>query len=103
MGAVGSCILALLEHPEVLKKAHEEIDRVLKPGHLPDFDDEPSLPYVTAVVKESMRWSVTAPLGRISHPCFLPRRNRWFLKPCLILVLLRMNIKDTEYRRAQSF
>ncbi|KAF8908618.1 cytochrome P450 [Gymnopilus junonius] len=68
MGAVASCLLALLNHPSVLKKAQEEIDRVIKPGHLPDFDDEPSLPYVAAVVKESMRWRPTAPLA-LPHTC----------------------------------
>jgi len=63
MGALGSAIIALLNHPEVLKKAHKEIDRVMMPGKLPDFNDEPSLPYVTAIVKETMRWRPTTPLG----------------------------------------
>ena len=62
MAAVANCILALLNHPEVLKKAYEEIDRVVKPGHLPDFDDQESLPYISAIVKESARWKDTAPL-----------------------------------------
>ena len=34
------------------------------PHRLPDFQDRPSLPYVNAVVKESMRWHLIAPLGR---------------------------------------
>ncbi|KAF8954906.1 cytochrome P450 [Flammula alnicola] len=63
MGAVATCILALLNHPEVLKRAHEEIDRVVKPGTLPTFSDESSLPYITAIVKESMRWRPTTPLA----------------------------------------
>ena len=63
LASIGICILALLNHPEVLKKAQAEIDSVLKPGTLPDFDDEALLTYVTAVVKESMRWSDTVPLG----------------------------------------
>ncbi|KIM42409.1 hypothetical protein M413DRAFT_18664 [Hebeloma cylindrosporum] len=63
MGAVATAIIALMNHPEVLKKAHEEIDKVIKPGKLPDFADEPSLPYITAIVKETMRWRPTAPLA----------------------------------------
>ncbi|PPR03343.1 hypothetical protein CVT24_012583 [Panaeolus cyanescens] len=63
MATVGTCILALLNHPEVLRKAHEELDRVLKQGALPDFEDMENLPYITAIVKESMRWRDTAPLG----------------------------------------
>lgn len=62
MAAVANCILALLNHPEVLKKAYEEIDRAIKPGYLPDFDDQKSLPYISAIVKESSRWRDIAPL-----------------------------------------
>lgn len=56
-------MLAFLAHPDVLKKAQQEIDAVLGRGHLPDLDDEPSLPYVTAVVKETLRWREVAPMG----------------------------------------
>ncbi|KAF8884723.1 cytochrome P450 [Gymnopilus junonius] len=59
VAAVASCILGLLEHPEILKKAQEELDRVVKPGHLPDFDDEDSLPYITAITKETLRWRMS--------------------------------------------
>lgn len=65
MATVGTCILALLNHPEVLRKAHNELDRVLKKGALPDFEDMENLPYITAIVKESMRWRDAAPLGTI--------------------------------------
>ena len=60
---MGSCILGLLEHPEILKKAQAQIDSVVKPGHLPDLDDKPSLPYITAIVKEALRWRDVVPLG----------------------------------------
>jgi len=69
MAAAATAIIALLNHPEVLKKAHEEIDRVLEPGKLPDFTDELSLPYVTAIVKETMRWRPVTPLGEPNPSC----------------------------------
>ena len=50
-------------HPEVQKKAQAEIDAVVGLNRLPDFEDRPFLPYVNAVVKESMRWHLVAPLG----------------------------------------
>ncbi|KAJ3497709.1 hypothetical protein NLJ89_g10312 [Agrocybe chaxingu] len=65
MAAVANCILALLNHPDVLKKAHVEIDRVLKPRALPDLEDQELLPYITAVVKEGLRWKETVPLGKL--------------------------------------
>lgn len=71
MAAVANCILALLNHPEVLQKAYDEIDRVIKPGHLPDFDDQESLPYISAIVKESARWKDTAPLCELKPSDFI--------------------------------
>ena len=51
-------------YPEVLKKAQAEIDSVIGSHRLPDFHDRPSLPYINAIVKESSRWNIVAPLGR---------------------------------------
>ena len=51
-------------YPEVQKKAQAEIDAVVGPNRLPDFYDRPSLPYINAIVKESSRWNLAAPLGR---------------------------------------
>ena len=51
-------------YPEVQKKAQAEIDAVIGPNRLPDFHDRPSLPYINAVVKESSRWNLVAPLSR---------------------------------------
>jgi cytochrome P450 len=62
-----TCILGLLEHPEVVKKAQAQIDAVVKPGHLPDLDDEESLPYISAIVSEALRWRDVTPIG-LSFP-----------------------------------
>ncbi|KAJ6473457.1 cytochrome P450 [Mycena vulgaris] len=69
VSALGTFILAMLCNPEAQRKAQEEIDSVVQKGHLPDFDDEASLPYVSAVVKEILRWRPVAPIG---VPHFLP-------------------------------
>ena len=55
--------MGLLDKPDVLKRAQAELDAVVKPGHLPDFEDEESLPFITAIVKETLRWRVVAPIG----------------------------------------
>ena len=52
-------------YPKVQKKAQAEIDAVVGPNRLPDFHDRPSLPYINAVVKESSRWNLVIPLGRL--------------------------------------
>jgi cytochrome P450 len=43
-------------HPEVMKKAQEEVDRVVGDKRLPNFEDEGELVYVRALVKEVLRW-----------------------------------------------
>lgn len=50
-------------YPEVQKKAHEELDRVIGSGRLPEFEDRKSLPYLTAILKEVLRWHVVTPIG----------------------------------------
>ncbi|KAJ7476689.1 cytochrome P450 [Mycena latifolia] len=67
-------IRAMLENPEVQKKAQAEIDSVVQKGHLPDFNDEASLPYVSAIVKEVLRWRPVPPIG---VPHFLPVEDEY--------------------------
>lgn len=50
-------------YPEVQRKAHEELDAVVGTSRFPDFQDRESLPYINAIVKETMRWQVVTPLG----------------------------------------
>ncbi|KAI0653349.1 cytochrome P450 [Cubamyces menziesii] len=56
-------ILTMALFPEVQKRAQEEIDRVVGTNRLPDFADRERLPYVTAVMKEVLRWHPPAPMG----------------------------------------
>ncbi|KAF9269238.1 cytochrome P450 [Marasmius fiardii PR-910] len=55
--------LAMLANPEAQIKAQQEIDKVVTAGHLPDFSDHDSLPYVAAIVKETLRWQNVLPIG----------------------------------------
>ncbi|KAG6895756.1 hypothetical protein C0993_009238 [Termitomyces sp. T159_Od127] len=63
VSAMNTFILAMVCHPEVQQKAQEELDSVLPPGQLPDFSDEPALPYLSAIVKEVLRWQPPVPLA----------------------------------------
>ena len=53
--SIMSILLALLLHPDVQRKAQEEIDRVIGKDTLPTFSDMDSLPYVKALCAEAMR------------------------------------------------
>lgn len=52
----------MLKYPEVQKKAQEELARVVGPNRLPEFDDRPNLPYLEAVMKETLRWQMVTPV-----------------------------------------
>ena len=58
--------LAMVQNPDVLRKAQSELDAVVGSDRLPDFSDRASLPYVNAVIQEVKRWHSVAPVG-ISH------------------------------------
>ncbi|KAF7345573.1 hypothetical protein MVEN_01576000 [Mycena venus] len=63
VSALGTFFLAMLANPEAQEKAQAEIDAVIGNGDLPDFKDEESLPYVSALVKEVLRWRSVTPLA----------------------------------------
>uniref|UniRef100_A0ACD5ZRV6 Uncharacterized protein n=1 Tax=Avena sativa TaxID=4498 RepID=A0ACD5ZRV6_AVESA len=52
----------ILKNPEVFDKATEELDRVVGRGRWVTEQDIPSLPYIEAIVKETMRLHPVAPL-----------------------------------------
>ncbi|KAN0093351.1 Cytochrome P450 [Tylopilus felleus] len=55
--------LIMLHHPEVQEQAHAEIEAVVGPDRLPNFDDRPNLPYIEDVLLEMLRLYPVAPLG----------------------------------------
>ncbi|KIK96423.1 hypothetical protein PAXRUDRAFT_825949 [Paxillus rubicundulus Ve08.2h10] len=58
-------ILAMVLYPEAQKRAQAEIDSVIGSNltRLPVWEDRSSLPYIDAIIKETMRWHPVAPLG----------------------------------------
>ena len=59
-------------YPDVQKKAQAEIDAVVGPNRLPDFQDRSSLPYINAVLKESSRWNLVLPFGKVFVTIIIP-------------------------------
>ena len=53
----------MIAHPEIQKRAQDELDDVVGRSRAPTFADSPNLPYIQALVKESLRWRPTLPLG----------------------------------------
>ncbi|KAJ5628173.1 hypothetical protein N7490_010401 [Penicillium lividum] len=63
VSSLSTFFMAMTLYPEVQRKAQEEIDRVLGAGRLPKMADRAKLPYIEAVVKETLRWHPVAPMG----------------------------------------
>jgi cytochrome P450/NADPH-cytochrome P450 reductase len=62
-GLLSCTLYALLKHPEVLKKAYAEVDRVLGPDTeaRPTYQQVTQLTYITQVLKEALRLWPPAP------------------------------------------
>jgi cytochrome P450/NADPH-cytochrome P450 reductase len=62
-GLLSCTLYALLKHPEVLKKAYEEVDRVLGPdvNAKPTYQQVTQLTYITQILKEALRMWPPAP------------------------------------------
>jgi len=46
-----------------VRKAQEELDRVVGCERLPQISDQEYLPYISALIKELLRWSCPIPIG----------------------------------------
>jgi hypothetical protein len=80
-------LFVMVLFPHVQRKAHNEILSVIGTSRLPDIKDRPLLPYVDAILKETLRWHPPVPLGifyRLIHS---------------ILCLFNCQVVHTSYRR----
>ncbi|KIM75758.1 hypothetical protein PILCRDRAFT_826914 [Piloderma croceum F 1598] len=59
-------VLAMMQHPEAQRNAHDEIDSIIGRSRMPTFADRPHLPYLEALFKEVLRWRVVLLLG-VAH------------------------------------
>src|ERR1700682_1509039 len=62
-GLLSCTLYSLLKHPEILKKAYEEVDRVLGPDvdARPTYQQVTQLTYITQILKEALRLWPPAP------------------------------------------
>src|SRR6516165_3720665 len=62
-GLLSYTIYALLKHPDILKKAYDEVDRVLGPdvNAKPTYQQVTQLTYITQILKEALRLWPPAP------------------------------------------
>ncbi|KAJ7091816.1 cytochrome P450 [Mycena epipterygia] len=56
-------ILACILYPQWIPRGQREIDAIVGEDRLPSFKDRPRLPYVEAIVRETLRWRPAARFG----------------------------------------
>ncbi|GJE98987.1 cytochrome P450 [Phanerochaete sordida] len=69
-------VLAMLMYPEVQRTAHQQLDDVVGRDRLPEMEDRDALPFITAVVKECLRWRPPLPL--VAHSSLEDDKYREF-------------------------
>ena len=50
-------------YPEVQSKAQAELDVIVGHDRPPNLNDEMKLPYISALLREVLRWHVATPIG----------------------------------------
>jgi cytochrome P450 family 619 len=67
---------AMVKYPHVQQEAHAQIDAAIQEERSPLWSDYAQLPYVSQVVKETMRWRPVTPLA-FPHAASEGNSHRW--------------------------
>lgn len=91
-------------YPEVQVKAQEELDRVIGPDRLATWEDRASLPYIDAILKETLRFNSATPLG-VPHAVIEDDVYEGMFIPAGATVISNIwaIMRDTEYKDPHVF
>lgn len=85
-------------HPDVQKKAQAELDAVIGPRRLPLYSDRSSLPYIDAILKETLRWQPVIPLA-VAHRSTADDEYRgWFIPKGALVVANSWCVSSQRHR-----
>ena len=79
-------LLLAVAYPHIVTSAQEELDRISGPNRLPTFADEPNLPYIRSIIKETQRFRPVAPQG-FPHATSKDDEYKGYLIPARTVVL----------------
>lgn len=101
-----SAFLGLVTHPSVLKAAQAELDSMVGAERSPVFGDEPNLPYLRALCRETLRWRPVAVLGGTPHASTESDRYQGWTIPAGSTILgnnWAINLNDQYYPNPHHF
>jgi len=55
--------MAMALYPNIQRRAQEEISKITENGRLPSLADRDSMPYVSQILLETLRWHAVIPTG----------------------------------------
>nr|AAS88584.1 PAH-inducible cytochrome P450 monooxygenase PC-PAH 6 [Phanerodontia chrysosporium] len=84
--ALSIFILAMILHPEQQVAVQKEIDRVVGRDRLPELADRESLPRVTAVIQEVLRWHSPLPLATPHRATSDDEYNGYYIKAGSVVI-----------------
>jgi cytochrome P450 len=53
----------MAQNTDIMRTAQRQLDNVIGGGRLPEHYDIDNLPYIAAIVKETLRWAPPFPVG----------------------------------------
>ncbi|PIL26282.1 hypothetical protein GSI_12038 [Ganoderma sinense ZZ0214-1] len=97
-GSLASFVLAMVRSSDVLRKAQDEMDRVVGHTRLPGLGDRDSLPYLSALVEEVYRWNPGLALA-IPHRAISDDEYRGYDIPegCMIMPNIWAMTRDERF------
>ncbi|KAJ3794175.1 cytochrome P450 [Lentinula aff. detonsa] len=101
-----SFILAMALHPEIQKKGQEAVDKALGGSRMPTLSDFGSIPYVDAIINETLRWkpavTVTIPHGALQDDLY---ENYFIPKDTIVIANIAAILSDENAygRRTDEF
>lgn len=71
---------------DVVREAQEELDSVIGGERLPDFSDQDNLPFISAIIKELLRWGCPVPIGGPKQATENDTFNGYFIPVGTVLI-----------------
>ena len=98
VSALLSFVMLMALHPNVQRRAQEEIDSSVGHGQPPTLADTRHLEYLTCVMKEVLRFAPVGPLGRYTYSTCVPGTpSQNCVDPCQSALAHKVSRND-EYR-----
>ncbi|KAH7908050.1 cytochrome P450 [Hygrophoropsis aurantiaca] len=99
-------VLAMVLYPEVQERAWSSIQSAIGTARLPDFDDRTSLPYIDAVLRETLRWHPVLPAGSVPHATYADDIYNGYYIPKGAMILSNtwaMTRNEAKYPNPEKF